>query len=175
MSAPAFPADLESDELTLEGPVHVRPIRPDDADALVEFHDGLSHDTQYLRFFSAHPHLSPREIDRFTHVDYGDRLALVVESDGHLLAVGRYDRVGTSEGAEVAFVVADAHQGHGLCTMLLHRLAAAAPSHGITRFVAETLPGNHRMQRVFLDAGYPVRSRFVDGVVEVEFPIAPAS
>ena len=46
---------------------------------------------------------------------------------------GRYDRLpGTSE-AEVAFVVADEHQGRGLGTLLLEHLAAAARERGITR------------------------------------------
>jgi len=44
-------------------PVLVRPITPDDADALVALHARLSADTIYLRYFGARPHLSPADVD----------------------------------------------------------------------------------------------------------------
>src|SRR5579875_1019628 len=70
---------------------HVRPIRPADGAALVSFHDQLSSETIYRRFFSAHPHLSEREVQRFTHVDYSDRMALVATvAQGEIVAVARY-------------------------------------------------------------------------------------
>ena len=51
------------------GVVHLRPVVPDDADAVVEFHAGLSERTRYLRYFGPHPRISQRELDRFTVVD----------------------------------------------------------------------------------------------------------
>src|SRR3954467_10889809 len=57
--------------------VVVRPIRPDDADALVALHARLSADTIYRRYFGARPHLSPADVDRFTRVDGRARFALV--------------------------------------------------------------------------------------------------
>ena len=61
---------------------------------------------------------------------------------------------GTS--AEVAFVVADAHQGRGLGPILLEHLAAAAAENGLTMFVAEVLAENRNMVTVFREAGYQV-------------------
>jgi GNAT superfamily N-acetyltransferase len=171
----AYPTELAADVATDIGTVHIRPIRPDDAERLVAFHESLSPDSQYLRFFNAHPHLSGKEVDRFTHVDYSDRLALVAELDRTLIAVGRYDRLGGTTEAEVAFVVADAYQCHGLGTLLLHRLASAAAARGITRFSADTLAGNRRMQAVFRESGYPVHAGFEDGVVKIAFAIVPVA
>jgi RimJ/RimL family protein N-acetyltransferase len=171
----AYPVDLEADVLTDCGVVHVRPLTPDDASALVTFHEALSPESQYLRFFNAHPHLTSAEVERFTHLDYAKRLALVVELDGALVGVGRYDRLAGTTDAEVAFVVADAYQCHGLGGLLLHQLAAAAADRGIARFVAETLPDNQRMRAVFRESGFDVDSRFDDGVVEVVFPIGGRS
>jgi GNAT superfamily N-acetyltransferase len=151
----------------------LRPIRSDDGDRLMEFHEGLSGETVYRRFFNAHPHLRPAEIERFTHVDYQDRLALVAEVGGQLSAVGRYDRVPDTDQAEVAFVVADALQGHGVGSLLLEHLAAAARRRGMTTFVAHTLGTNYPMQNVFRHAGFVCSQRWADGVVEVSFPIAP--
>jgi GNAT superfamily N-acetyltransferase len=165
------PEGLDEDLTTDVGPIHIRPISGDDNAALVAFHEQLSPTSQYLRFFNAHPHLSAAEVERFTHVDYCDRMALVAECEGEIVGVGRYDRLDASTEAEVAFVVADAYQGHGLATALLHRLAEAAVPRGITTFTAETLLQNHRMQAVFRHSGYKVASRFGDGIVYVRFPI----
>ena len=169
-SAP-YPTSLEIDVSTAWGLMHLRAVRPDDAGALVAFHESLSPESQYLRFFSAHPHLSTAEAARFTNVDYTDRLALVIELDGVLIGIGRYDRLGGAPDAEVAFVVADGYQCHGLGTLLLRRLADAAAERGVVRFVAETLPGNHRMQAVFRESGFDAHGRFEDGVVHFVFPI----
>ena len=166
-----YPAELEAEVTTSLGRLLFRPIRPGDAGALVRFHEGLSSESQYLRFFSTHPHLSAREVERFTVVDYRNRLALVIEKEEVLIAVARFDRLAGTTVAEVAFVVADAYHHHGLATMLLRRLARAALDRGVDRFYAETLPMNQAMLGVFRDSGFPVVSRFDRGVVKVEFPI----
>jgi acyl-CoA synthetase (NDP forming)/GNAT superfamily N-acetyltransferase len=137
-------------------------------------HSRFSQRTRYLRYFSPYPRIPPRDLARFVNVDHRDREALVVSAGGQLLAVGRYERLGAgAEEAEVAFVVEDAQQGRGIGSVLLEHLAAAARDVGITRFVAEVLPENAPMLRVFADAGYQVHRRYADGVVHVTFPIAP--
>jgi hypothetical protein len=90
-SPPAgYLSQCECDVILMDGAVgHVRPIRPDDAEALVDFHEHLSSDTVYRRYFSAHPHLRQTEIDRYTRVDYRGRLALILLIDDRLVAVGR--------------------------------------------------------------------------------------
>ncbi|HZN17101.1 MAG TPA: GNAT family N-acetyltransferase [Micromonosporaceae bacterium] len=155
--------------------VHLRPVQPDDADAMVALHSRFSQRTRYLRYFSPYPRIPPRDLVRFVEVDHWDREAFVAELDDRLIAVGRYERLGAgAPDAEVAFVVEDAHQGRGVGSALLEHLAAAALEVGITRFVAEVLPENAPMLRVFADAGYQVRREYADGVVHLDFPIAPS-
>ena len=130
-SEQAPPAHWECDVVLADGgTVHVRPIRPDDADALVVLHAGLSDETVLLRFFGPKPALDPVQADHFTTVDHVDRVALVAELGDRLVAVARYDRVPGSDSAEVAFVVSDAHQGRGIGTALWYtwprRLASEA-------------------------------------------------
>ena len=169
---PRYPAELVADARLVDGTeVRVRPIGPDDEVALRAFHDSLSPSTVYLRFFSLHPHLSDREVDRFTHVDYHDRLALVVEEAGHMIGVGRFDRLVPTDDAEVAFVVADAHQHHGIGHLLLDHLVVAARARGVRRFVADTLAGNSAMLGVFLHSGFDVVVAENRGTVHVSFPI----
>jgi acyl-CoA synthetase (NDP forming)/RimJ/RimL family protein N-acetyltransferase len=162
----------EADVIAADGGVfHLRPIRPADADALVAFHAGLSQRTRYLRYFSAYPRIPERDLHRFTHVDHHDRVALVAELAGEIIAVGRYERQDDTDEAEVAFVVADKHQGRGIGSVLLEHLAAAAREVGIRRFVAVVLAENVGMIRVFRDAGYEIARHIEYGEVTLEFDV----
>jgi GNAT superfamily N-acetyltransferase len=169
-----YPGEMVSDVETMGGiSVRIRPIRPDDGIRLTTFHGHLSPQSVYRRFFFTHPRLTSAETERFTHVDYVDRLALVAEQGDRLVAVGRYERItGTTE-AEVAFVVADDLQHQGIATLLLERLASAALERGIQVFVAETLSENHEMLEVFMGSGFHVTSTTEYGTVSVRFSIQP--
>jgi GNAT superfamily N-acetyltransferase len=169
-----YPAECTATVVLADGALaRIRAIRADDTARLHAFHDKLSEETVYRRFFGTHPHLRPEEAERFTHVDYRDRLALVTELSDRLVAVARYDRPPGAEQAEVAFVVADELQGRGLGTLLLEHLAAAARRRGVAAFTAETLGTNHPMQEVFHQAGFPARQRISTGIAQVDFSIAP--
>jgi GNAT superfamily N-acetyltransferase len=170
----SIPAAVEGDVVIRgDATLTLRAIRPDDGPRLIDFHEHLSPRSVYRRFFFVHPKLSPAEVERFTRVDHLDRFALVAEDGGHLRAVGRYERMtGTTE-AEIAFVVADEYQHHGIATVLLERLAEAAWGNGITTFVAYTLTENREMLGVFLKSGFNVSTSSEDGTTTVRFPIDP--
>src|SRR5699024_5611818 len=169
---PSYPEHWEADVVLRDGStMRIRPILPDDADALQRFHARQSPESVYLRFFAPLARLPERDLYRFTHVDHHDRVALVVLWQEEIVAVGRFDQVGGGD-AEVAFNVADSAQGKGLGSVLLEHLAAAGRELGVRRFVADVLPQNTKMVRVFTDAGYEVSSRMEDGVLAVSFEIA---
>jgi acyl-CoA synthetase (NDP forming)/RimJ/RimL family protein N-acetyltransferase len=151
---------------------HLRPITPDDAEALVAFYARVSDQSKYYRFFAPYPTLSERDVARFTQVDHDRRVALVVTLGPQLIAVGRYDAISPVL-AEVAFLVEDAHQGRGLGQLLLEHLAQAGRERGLSRFVAEVLPDNVPMSRVFREMGYSVVGSLEEGVLRFEFPIDP--
>ncbi|MGC4805502.1 GNAT family N-acetyltransferase [Micromonospora sp. DT233] len=154
--------------------VALRPIRPEDAPQIVAMHSRFSERTRYLRYFSPYPRIPERDLRRFVVVDHRDREAFVVLAAGRIVAVGRYERLGPeAPEAEVAFVVEDAYQGRGIGSVLLEHLADAARRVGIVHFVAEVLPANGAMLRVFADFGYQVQRQYADGVVHLSFPIAP--
>jgi len=169
---PVTPGPDDTDVLLTNGTtVRVRPIRPDDAAALRAFHAGLSAESIMLRFFGAHPTLSDAEVERFTHVDGVDRLALVAEDGMGIVAVARFDRTPGRDEAEAAFVVGDAFQGHGLGSLLLQRLADEARARGIRWLVADTLAENFRMLHVFRDAGFPRTFTLASEVMRVVMDI----
>ena len=179
-SAPAYPRHWEADVVASDGGVvHLRPILPSDADAIVEFHSRLSERTRYLRYFGAYPHIPPRDLERFTVVDHHARVALVVLLGDEVIAVGCYEGTYGPDGteivgpAEVAFVVRDDHQSRGLGSILLEHLAAAARERGVRRFEAEVLAQNTQMVRVFRDAGFQLSREFAEGVLHLEFDVDP--
>ncbi len=172
--APDYPDRWESEVVLSDGgTMAVRPIRADDAERIVAFHERQSPESIYFRFFSPRPRLSERDVERFTHVDYVDRMAFIGLIGDELVGVARYDRHRARSDAEVAFFIDDAHHGRGMATVLLEYLAAAAREVGISGFTASVLPQNRKMLGVFTQAGFTARSHFEDGVIEVELGIEP--
>ncbi len=169
------PEHWSSDVVLADGTTaHIRPISPADGPALQAFHLALSDESRYMRFFTAKPRLSDAMVEHFTTVDFHNQLTLVAEMGGQLAAVASYEREGDADRAEVAFVVADEHQGHGLGTVLLEHLAADARERGITQFTAETLATNRQMLGVFRSAGFAETTHLDHGVVGVELLIEPS-
>jgi RimJ/RimL family protein N-acetyltransferase len=155
--------------------VEIRPIRADDVPLLVEFHEGLSVETSYRRFFGVHPHLNPGEAEHFCCVDSLDRFALVGVVKKEIVAVARLEGLQPAETAEVAFVVADRYQHRGLGPILVQRLAAAARARGVTKFVAETLADNRAMLRLLPAAGFEVNISREDGYVTLTCAIGASA
>ncbi|MFB7085325.1 GNAT family N-acetyltransferase [Streptomyces sp. NPDC056296] len=177
-----YPAHWEADVVLRDGgTARVRPITVDDAERLVSFYEQVSDESKYYRFFAPYPRLSAKDVHRFTHHDFVDRVGLAATIGGEFIATVRYDRIGAggtpasapADEAEVAFLVQDAHQGRGVASALLEHIAAVARERGIRRFAAEVLPANTKMIKVFMDAGYTQKRSFEDGVVRLEFDLEP--
>ncbi|MEV5985555.1 GNAT family N-acetyltransferase [Streptomyces sp. NPDC052051] len=182
-----YPAHWEADVVLRDGgTARIRPITIDDAERLVSFYEQVSDESKYYRFFAPYPRLSAKDVHRFTHHDFVDRVGLAATVGGEFIATVRYDRVrgglpataslaaeGQVDTAEVAFLVQDAHQGRGVASALLEHIAAVARERGIGRFTAEVLPANTKMIKVFTDAGYRQKRSFEDGVVHLEFDLEP--
>lgn len=156
------PVTLRSGESAI-----LRPIGPGDAIRLVQFHERLSDRTVYFRFFAAHPHLTPVEIERFTHVDHVTREAYVAVLDDRIIGVGRWDATGDRL-AEVAFVISDEFQSQGLGSVLFSLLAEQAKAHGIEGFYAEMLPQNRGMRRLFEVFGTVTERTVEDGIMHIK-------
>ncbi|MYX17082.1 GNAT family N-acetyltransferase [Streptomyces sp. SID8374] len=178
----AYPDHWEADVVLRDGgTARIRPITTDDAERLVSFYEQVSDESKYYRFFAPYPRLSDRDVHRFTHHDYVDRVGLAVTIGGEFIGTVRYDRINEqgrpasapADEAEVAFLVQDAHQGRGVASALLEHIAAVARERGIRRFAAEVLPANNKMIKVFRDAGYTQRRSFEDGSVHLTLDLEP--
>jgi RimJ/RimL family protein N-acetyltransferase len=138
----------------------LRAIRPEDREAFLAFHAGLSDESRYFRYFSAR-----RKLPEHEHA------GVVVLVEDQLVGHALYDRLADPAEAEVALEVADAFQGHGVGTAMLAELARVATRAGVRRFVAHVLPTNHRMLQVFRDLGFEEHARFEDGVIRVRIDL----
>ncbi|HEU0316244.1 MAG TPA: GNAT family N-acetyltransferase [Solirubrobacteraceae bacterium] len=148
--------------------VVVRAVRPSDERLIEEFLGRLTLATRRLRFFTAGCNLR-EQAHRAAGADGAAHLGfVVVDGEGRIVGHACYVRAGGRR-AEVAVEVADDLHHLGLGTHLVARLAQLAALHGIERFYAEVLPENGEMLAVFHD-GFASTRRFVDGIVEVEFP-----
>src|SRR5262245_37885564 len=162
------------------GSIHIRAIRPDDKQRLLDLFERLSSQSVYFRFFQTKQRLTDAELRYFTELDFTRDAALVatlrVGQEAHIIGVGRYFRIQEhgqpTTRAEVAFTVADAHQGRGVGTLLLEQLAAIARRQAIDTFEAYVLGENNRMLEVFEASGFTVQRALDTGVFHVSFPTA---
>ena len=171
----AYPAEEEREVILRTGStLRLRPIRTEDAEALLAMYRRLSPDSLYFRFFAL-PKIDAERAAGFCRVDYRDAFAVVGESGGRIVAVAHYFRLPKHpDTAEVAFTVEDALQGQGVGTRLLERLAEIARARDIATFEAEVLGHNRRMLDVFRNCGFEITQRRAEGGVErVRLAISP--
>ena len=152
MAIHPYPIELAADvELRDGATLHVRPIRPEDAELERAFVHGLSEQTKFFRFFYRLHELTPAMLARFTQVDYDRELALVaIDASAptpRFVGVARYIANFDRESAEFAVVVADAWQNRGVGRVLMQRLITSAKARGIARFEGAVLKQNANMVR----------------------------
>src|SRR4051794_7509696 len=153
--------------------LRLRPAGEDDAGALVEFFLRLSPESRYLRFQGATA-VDLGVVRLFVRGDWPNTLSLVAERiPTEVVAVATLARLRDPKRAEVAFAVADDLQGRGIGTRLLERLAAHGAEAGVEQFVAQVLPQNVAMLKVFSDAGFATHRQLEGGVVEVRLDLSP--
>jgi len=158
--------------------VCIRAIRPDDCDRVVEAFHKLDPESIYTRFFS-YKKLSDNDLKALRETDFDNRVTLIVTLivDGREIAIASAVYVRSGEGvAEVAFTVEEDYHRLGIARRLLSHLGRIAVDAGISTFVAEVLPQNMAMLKVFSACGWPVKTKTEDGTVHVtiSLPTAPA-
>lgn len=172
MAIHPYPIEMVADVPLRDGTVlHVRPIRPEDAELERAFVNGLSEQTRYFRFFYRLHELTPGMLARFTQVDYDRELALVAiddagrgarqhehkEAEPAFTGVARYIANPDHESAEFAVVVADAWHGRGVGRMLMERLIDCAKQRGLARLEGTVLRSNTNMLRFAEALGFVTR------------------
>jgi acetyltransferase len=159
MAIHPYPIELVGDAPLRDGTMlHLRPIRPEDAELERAFVNGLSEQSRYFRFFYRLHELTPAMLVRFTQVDYDREMALVAiaETEGKpaFVGVARYITNPDRESAEFAVVVADAWQGRGVAWLLMHKLIEYGRRRGLSRLEGAVLRTNSNMRRFTEGLGF---------------------
>ena len=147
----------------------IRPIRPNDEPLLVRFHATLSEHSVYLRYFhmmNLDCRVAHERLRRICSIDYDREIALVVEREHEILAVGRLVKAPHANEAEFAVLIRDAFHGHGLGTELVRRLLEIARAEKLDRVTADILPENDHMLRVCSLLGFQLRHSIEEHVVK---------
>jgi acetyltransferase len=159
--------------------VTIRPIRPEHEPSMKQFHQTLSSESLYLRYFhmmKLSEQTTHEKLTRICFIDYDWEMALVVEhkdattGEHECLAVGRLSKMHGVNEAEFSMLVNDAYQHQGLGTELLRRLIQIGRDEQIKRIKAEILPINRGMQRVCEKLGFHVH-RVSRDLVEAEIEL----
>jgi len=150
--------------------VEIRALRPDDRADLLEAIGRTGAESLFRRFFVLKRAFTEKEIEFFLNIDFIAHVALVavVEQEGRSMLVGggRYMVVQPGK-AEVAFAIVDQYQGQGIGARLMHHLAEIARIRGIRELIAEVLPDNIPMLKVFEQSGFDLSTKREPGVVHV--------
>jgi len=155
--------------------IEIRALRPADEDDMLAAVGRTSAQSLYRRFFGAKRHFSESEKSFFLNVDFVNHVALVaVVTEGSRTVIsggGRYIIVRPAT-AELAFAVVDEYQGLGIGAALMRHLTLLARDAGIKELVADVLPENLPMLKVFQSSGLCMQTKRGAGVVEVTLKVS---
>jgi RimJ/RimL family protein N-acetyltransferase len=138
-------------------PITIRALRPDDRAGMLAAVGRTSMQSLQRRFFVPKKGFSEQEMAFFLDIDFDSHVAIVAEiaeDERPVIAGGgRYIVVQPGQ-AEIAFVVVDAYQGQGIGTILMQHLAILARDADLKELVAEVLPENTAMLKLFKKFGF---------------------
>lgn len=177
-----YPGQYVSREELRDGtPVTIRPIRPEDEPLMVKFHEGLSEESVYMRYFhmmnldqrTAHDRLT-----RICFIDYDREMALVAEhtdpatGEREILGVSRLSRRGaTPDEAEFSVLVSDRFQRRGVGTLLVEHILDVGRAENLRRITAEILFDNRPMQNISRNLGFHLRRDMEEMVVKADLDL----
>ena len=155
--------------------VLLRVATTEDIDRVAAFIRGLSLESLAMRFMGGVATVPRKFVEELCDPNLRLRACLLaVGGEGEeeqILGLGNYVGGGGAV-AEVAFMIGDAHQGRGIGTLILERLAGLAAAAGYLGFEAELYSKNKKMDNVFMDTGFETRRAMEDGIVHVQFPLS---
>lgn len=144
-------------------PVTIRPIRPEDEPLMVGFHQTLSAESVYFRYFhmmGLQARVAHDRLTRICFIDYDREMALVADykdpqtNEHQILGVGRLSKLHGTNEAEFGMLINDKYQNRGLGTELLGRLLQVGKDEKLDRISADILPDNRAMQRICEKLGF---------------------
>jgi acetyltransferase len=177
-----YPTQYVSHEELRDGtPVTIRPIRPEDEPLMVKFHETLSEESVYMRYFhmmNLDQRTAHERLTRICFIDYDREMALVAEhtdpdtGEREILGVSRLSRRGAApDEAEFSVLVSDRFQRRGVGTLLVSRILEVGRAEGLRRITAEILFDNRPMQSISKNLGFHLRRDTEEMVVKADLDL----
>jgi acetyltransferase len=168
----SYPWQYESLGETVDGqPFFIRPIRPSDADLMIDHFHSLSSRSKYMRFFSPLKELSRDMLIKLTQIDYDREIALVAlmgnEQNQKMAGVCRIIVFPDKTQAEFAIAISDDWQGKGIGSSLLTQCLKAARQMGIRRVMGLVLSENTQMLKLGGKLGFAIKRAAGGGEYEL--------
>lgn len=138
-------------------PVTLRPIRPEDVPLIVNFHKDLSETTvkqRYLKLIEYDERTAHDRLIKMCFIDYDREIAICVEKDQEILAIGRLTKLINEKEARFALIVKDQWQGTGVGKLLLTYLIDVAKQENIQTMIAYMFFENKAMRKICEDLGF---------------------
>ncbi len=159
--------------------VHLRAIRPDDKQKLLDAFHHLTDKSIYFRFLTAKKDLSHEELKYFTEVDFKNHVAIVatiqINGKEKIIGIVRYivfEKKNNECIAELACTVDENFQGIGLGSLLFKHILAIAKQKGVTVFVANVLSENQRVFEIFRHSGFKINATLEGPTTRLQFRIS---
>lgn len=146
----------------------IRPILPEDENALAEFHTMLSDRSVFLRYLQPmllQDRVVHERLARICHCDYDREMVLVAERKNDndvssILGVVRLSKLHGADEARLSILIADPYQGIGLGGELVRRALDVAKRERLKNLSAVLTDDNQAMRHIFQKLGFsfePVR------------------
>ncbi|WP_370324655.1 N-acetyltransferase family protein [Euzebya sp.] len=156
------------DLATARGQVLVRPVSPLDADRVDAFVAGLSAASRFRRFNTGVHRLSPSQLAAIVDVDHRGRETLVGVAGRRVVGlVQSIELPADPTAVDIAVVVDDAWQGHGLGRLLLQAIAAAAQATGHGTALVMVQADNGAVLHLIRSSGLPTASQRQGASVDI--------
>ncbi|WDP90599.1 MAG: GNAT family N-acetyltransferase [Desulfobacter sp.] len=167
-SAHFYPKEIETIQ-TFKNDLKVRfrAIKPSDEEQMRRLFYRFSDKAIYYRYFSPIKTMPHAKMQAYVNVDYRDVVSVVglVGEPGNqtLIAEARIAKYPDNPFYDIAFVVDEDYQGHGIASFLYQMLSQLAKERGAVKMTADVLSSNRAMIKVFEKGAYPLTAKLEGG------------
>jgi len=154
-----YPTEWVRTKCLLDGEMStIRPIHASDEGKMQYFHEKVSPDDVYHRYYTVLPLVTRRSHDRLAprcNIDYRHHMAFVAENEnGEIVSVTRIVRANEENEFEIAFFTRTDYKGQRLASLLMETSIEWAEREHIPKLIAMTERGNQHMRSVFRGAEF---------------------
>jgi acetyltransferase len=166
-----YPVELEETiALPGRGKLLLRPIRPEDEAAHLDFCEKVDPQDMYFRFFTRSRDFSHDQLARFTQIDYDREMAFIAihpdpSAGFETVGVVRAVSDANNTAAEFGILVRSDFQGKGLGLALMRKIIAYCRARGTGRIYGHILPTNRGMLALATRLGFELDHATDDNIV----------